>query len=331
MSAAYAEERTIEEPTMNVERWNAPRRIADLALIVIALIAMLLVSTHALGAGAGARTFATPEEAADALVQAVKSHNRSNILSVLGNVGDWIRSGDAVADRATGDRFVAAYEAKHALVRDGDKVTLTLGNDNYPFAFPMAKVGDRWRFDSEAGREEMLARRIGENELAAIEVLQAIVDAQIEYAREDRNGDGVLAYAQKFASSPGKRDGLYWQTKASEPPSPMGSLVAHAAGEGYRKSERGPTPYHGYYFHMLRGQGKNAASGALDYVVKGRAIGGFAVVAYPAKYGNSGIMTFIVNQDGKVYQKDLGRETASLAATMRRFDPGPGWAPVDGK
>jgi len=178
-----------------------------------------------------------------------------------------------------------------------------------------------------AGRDELLARRIGQNELDVIKVLQAIVDAQNEYASEDRNGDGVLSYAQKFASASGKHDGLYWPVNAGEPPSPLGALVARAAGQGYAKSE-GPTPFHGYYYRMLKGQGKNAASGAFDYVVRGRAIGGFAVVAYPARYANSGIMTFIINQDGKVYEADLGRETQAKASAMQLFDPGKGWSEV---
>ena len=162
-------------------------------------------------------------------------------------------------------------------------------------------------------------------------MLQAIVDAEQEYASEDRAGDGVLAYAQRIASRPGKRDGLYWPAKAGEPESPLGVLVAQAAGEGYKQSDKPPTPYHGYLYRMLKGQGKNAESGAFDYVVRGRGIAGFAVVAYPAKYGNSGIMTFIVNQDGKIYQADLGPETKAKAEGMQRFDPGKGWAAVDAK
>jgi hypothetical protein len=208
-----------------------------------------------------------------------------------------------IARRAS--HFVAAYETKHAIQRDGDKATLVVGSDDYPFAFPIVKSGEKWRFDTAAGKDELLARRIGQNELDVIKVLQAIVDAQNEYASEDRNGDGVLAYAQKFASSPGKHDGLYWPAKAGEPPSPAGALVAQRRGAGLREGP-GPTPFHGYYYRMLKGQGKNATSGAFDYVVRGRAIGGFAVVAYPARYGNSGIMTFIVNHDGKIYQADLG-------------------------
>jgi hypothetical protein len=223
---------------------------------------------------------------------------------------------------------VAEYEAKHVIAADGNKATLLLGDDGFPFAFPLVRNGDRWRFDTAAGKEELLERRIGGNELDTIKVLQAVVDAERDYASKDRNGDGVMSYAQKFASAPGKHDGLYWSTRAGEPESPLGPLLARAAGEGYKKSERAPMPYHGYYYRMLKGQGKNAESGAFEYVVHGRGIAGFAAVAYPAKYGNSGIMTFIVNQDGKVYQADLGPNTRDRASQMQRFDPGSGWSLV---
>jgi hypothetical protein len=297
---------------------------------------LALFTSFFVAAGAAAATqssFASPEEAAEALVKAVKARDRAATLAVLGpDAAAWISSGDAAADRTDVARFVAAYDAKHGIVREGDKATLTLGEDDFPFAFPIVRSSERWRFDTAVGKEEMLARRIGENELSAIEVLQAIVDAQMEYASEDRNGDGILAYAQKFASSPGKRDGLYWPTKNGEKESPLGELVATAAGEGYlKKSDKKPTAYHGYYYRLLTGQGKNAPSGELDYVVKGRAIGGFAVIAYPARYGNSGIMSFMVNQDGKIYQADLGPETAARARQMKLFDPGSEWKTVQAR
>jgi hypothetical protein len=277
-------------------------------------LVVAFVAAEACAAAASQKTFASPEDAASALVQAVKSRDRTATLVVLGNPGEWMSSGDATADRAAAERFVAAYEAKHAIARDGDKATLTIGEDGFPFAFPIIKNGDRWRFDTTAGREELLARRIGANELDTIKVLQAIVDAEREYASQDRNGDGVFTYAQKFESALGKHDGLYWPTKAGEAESPLGPLIANAAAEGYKKSDKGPTPYHGYNYRMLKGQGKNAESGAFDYVLRGRGIGGFAVVAYPAKYGNSGIMTFIVNQDGKIYQADWGDTAKKEAA-----------------
>ena len=317
------------EITMKPHRWNMGMRAREWVILVLALIVTALVASGAHAAAPSAqKSFASPEDAVTALVQAVKVHDRAQILAVLGNADEWISSGDAVADRASGERFVAAYETKHAIAVDGDTAKLTVGNDDYPFAFPIVKSADRWRFDTAEGKDELLARRIGQNELYTINVLQAIVDAQREYASADRNGDGVFAYAQKFASSPGKRDGLYWPVKAGEPPSPLGDLVAEAAGQGYGKKEKGTTPFHGYNYKMLKAQSKNAESGALDYVVRGRAIGGFAVVAYPARYANSGIMTFIVNQDGKVYQADLGKDTQAKASAMQRFDPGKGWSEV---
>jgi hypothetical protein len=317
------------EITMRADRWNGSVRA--LGKILLVLLVAAFVATGARAAAPGQKTFMSPEAASSALVQALKAHDRKATLAVLGDAGEWISSSDTVADNATRDQFVAAYEAKHAIAVDGDTARLTVGDNEFPFAFPIVKSGERWRFDTAAGKEELLARRVGRNELDAIKVLRAIADAQRDYASEDRNGDGVLDYAQKFGSSPGKHDGLYWPTKAGEPPSPLGELVARAGGEGYSKKSGGPHPYRGYYYRMLKGQAKSAESGAFDYVIHGRAIAGFAVVAWPAKYGNSGIMTLMVNQDGKVYQADLGPESSSRAAKIQRFDPGKGWSQVVGK
>jgi hypothetical protein len=293
------------------------------------LFAALTYAAGALAASAQ-QTFASPEDAASALVAAVKKDDIKTMRSVLGNAGGALSSGDPVADRAEADNFVKQYDAKHTIAPEGDTAKLTIGADDFPFAFPLVKSGDRWRFDTQAGIDELNARRIGKNELEAIKVLQAIVDAEREYASVDRDGDGVLVYARKFASTPGKRDGLYWPTKAGEPPSPLGELVARASAEGYKggKGKAGPTPFHGYYYRFLKGQSASADAPAFDYVVHGRAIGGFAVIAYPSKYGSSGIMTFIVNQDGKVYQSDLGPKTQEKANAMQRFDPGKGWSPA---
>jgi hypothetical protein len=302
--------------------------VRESARLLLAVLVGVFVVTGVRAAAPSQKSFATPDDAVNALVQAVKTNDRTAMLSALGDAGDWLSSGDAAADKARVERFLSEYDAKHTIIRDGDKATLTIGSDDFPFAFPLAKSGDRWRFDTAAGKEELLARRIGGNELSAIKVLQAIVDAELEYASEDRAGDGVLAYAQRFASRPGKRDGLYWPAKAGEPESPLGMLVAQATSEGYKQGDKPPTPYHGYLYRMLKGQGKNAESGAFDYVVRGRGIAGFAVVAYPARYGNSGIMTFIVNQDGKIHEADLGPETRAKAEGMQRFDPGKGWSAV---
>jgi len=302
-------------------------RAGDRAWLLVVLVALLLVATG-VRAASSQRSFESPQQAVEALMSTVQARDRAALIGVLGPAESWLFSGDRNADRAAFERFVARYRAKHAVVVDGDRATLTIGEDDYPFAFPMVRSGALWRFDTEAGRDELLARRIGENELSAIKVLQAIADAQREYASQDRNRNGILEYATRIDSSPGKRDGLYWRVKAGEAPSPLGPLLARASAEGYVKDKQGPTPYHGYYFRLLPGQAESAKSGALDYTVRGRTIGGFAAVAYPAKYGNTGIMSFIINQDGTVYQKDLGPDTRATGLKLQRFDPGPGWSPV---
>jgi hypothetical protein len=194
----------------------------------------------------------------------------------------------------------------------------------------VVKKGQSWVFDTEKGRQEILNRRIGENELNTIQTCLAFVDAQREYAIKDRDRNGLLEYAQKFLSDPGKKNGLYWQAKAGEPQSPLGPLAARARSEGYQGKQAGggPVPYHGYYYRILTAQGKNAPGGAYSYLVKGKMIGGFALVAYPAEYGNSGVMTFIVNHDGKVFQKNLGKNTAATAKGMKEYDPDKSWEEV---
>jgi hypothetical protein len=206
-------------------------------------------------------------------------------------------------------------------------LTLVIGKDDWPFPIPLKKVDDRWRFDTAAGKEEILNRRIGQNELSTIQTMLAYVDAQGDYAQLKRQQSGTAEYAQRILSSPGKKDGLYWPTAAGEPTSPFGPLVAAARTAGYRRAAKaqGPTPYHGYFFKVLTGQGPNAPGGAADYIVKGRMIGGFGLVAWPARFDDSGIMTFIVNHDGVVYQKDLGPQTAKIAPTISRFDPDQSW------
>ena len=237
-----------------------------------------------------------------------------------------LSSGDAVDDRLIAERFVARYETKHAIVADGDKrATLTVDADDFPFPYPLVKTTSGWRFDAKAGNAELLARRVGENELAVMNVLLAIVDAQREYAAQDRDNDGAPEYAAKFASTPGKKDGLYWPTASRRTSRVRSALWLRVPpGKGIKK-RMGPQPYHGYYFRLLKGQGPKATGGAYDYTIKGHTIGGFAVIAYPAKYANSGVMTFMVNHDGVVYEKDLGPDTANLARATTRFDPEPGW------
>jgi hypothetical protein len=273
-------------------------------------------------------TFKTPDEAAAALAAAVKSGGPRAILKVLGSGGrDIVSSGDDVADAETLQRFSAAYDAKHAIKAEGDKkAVVILGNDDFPFPIPLTRNKSGWAFDTAAGRLEILYRRIGRNELDAIQTCLAYVDAQNEYAEKDRTGAGVGVYAQSIVSTTGKKDGLYWPSSDGEQ-SPLGELAAQASAEGY-KVGAGRIPYHGYYFRILTQQGPNAPGGTLSYVVRGKMIGGFALLAYPAEYGNSGVMTFLVNHAGTVYQKDLGDYTMRLAQRMNWFDPDQTWKKV---
>lgn len=312
---------------------------------ILKACAILLVSvSFALGAldqmaeaeeGSAQETFSTPEEAVTAMVEALKTDNIKALAAVFGpGSEDIISSGDPVADRAEQERFVKTYEQKNRLAEESPgKMVLYVGEDDWPFPVPVIKEAGAWRFDAIEGREELLARRIGRNELSVIQVCLAIVDAQREYALKDRNSDGFLEYAQKFMSDPGKRNGLFWKVKEGDEQSPLGPLVAEAQGKGYSgmASAGEPIPYHGYYYGILKAQGKDAPGGAYDYVVKEKMIGGFAVVAYPAKYASSGVMTFIVNHDGVVYQKDLGEDTGKVAQSMKLFNPDDTWKKVEEK
>ncbi len=275
-------------------------------------------------------TFATPEEAAKALADAVRAQDGKALLAVVGPASkSWLFSGDKVADQNDWKTFLASYDEKNTLQKDGDaKATLTVGKDDWPFPAPIVKKNSKWAFDAEAGREELLNRRVGRNELDTIQTMLAIVDAQRDYAASDANGSGFPDYAKRFVSSPGKKDGLYWKTDEGKPQSPLGPLVAEAATEGYgkQKPKEGVRPsFHGYHYRMLTAQGKDAPGGAQEYMVGNRLMGGFAAVAWPAKYGSSGVMTFIVNHDGVVYEKDLGAQTASMAEAMTRYNPDATW------
>jgi Protein of unknown function (DUF2950) len=295
-------------------------------VFVICLMSMGAVGI-ALGASARQQGFLTPEAGVQALLDAAKGNDTTSLLHVLGPEAQaFISTGDPVSDRTSRERFVQQYEEAHTLVQSGEtKVILQLGKDEWPFPIPLVKDNTSWRFDSKEGKEEILNRNIGRNELDVIQVCLAYVDAQLEYYMRNPQGDALLQYASKFLSTPGKRDGLYWETTADEPPSPFGPLVARARGEGYKQAGSKPTPYHGYYYKMLTGQGPSAPGGAYDYVVRGKMIGGFAMVAYPAQYGASGIVTFIVNHDGVVYEKDLGPNTAATAQSMTKFNPDKTW------
>jgi hypothetical protein len=272
------------------------------------------------------QVFQSADEAAAALATAVKSGVKKDMLKVFGPDGeDIISSGDETSDASYREKFTTAYDAKHAISMEGDrKAVLMLGPNDYPFPVPLVHGKTGWEFDAEAGRQEVLFRRIGHNEFDAIQTSLAYVDAQNEYADKDR-GAGPGVYAQRIVSTPGHKDGLYWPADGEE--SPFGELVADASAEGY-KVGGGPQPYHGYYYRILTKQGPHAAGGELDYVVNGKMIGGFALVAYPAEYGNSGVMTFIVNHAGTVYQKNLGANTEALAKRITSFDPDKSWEKV---
>ena len=273
------------------------------------------------------QAFSSAEDAAAQLAAAVKTGTRSAIMKVLGNDAENIvESGDDVADAATRQRFLSAYDAKHSIKVEGNKqATLILGADDFPFPIPLVNNKGGWEFDAAAGRIEILYRRIGRNELDAIQTSLAFVAAQNEYAEKDRTGDGAVVYAQRIVSTPGKKDGLFWRDDRA--PSPLGDLAAQASAEGYKVGEQA-APYHGYYFRILKGQGSDAPGGAFYYVVKGKMIGGFALIAYPAEYGNSGVMTFMVNHAGTVYEKDLGERTERIAKRIILFDPDQTWKKV---
>jgi Protein of unknown function (DUF2950) len=273
------------------------------------------------------KSFDSLDDAVNAFVAAIRAADRKAIVAILGPEGrPLVSSGDDVADRAAFQRFVAEYDRAHRLEGGGGKVVLFIGDDDFPFPIPLVPDGPRWIWDTEAGDEEILNRRIGRNELAAIEVCLAYVDAQREYYAWSPAGTAILEFAQRLASTKGKRDGLFWEAKPGERPSPLGPLVADARAAGYRRAQGGgPTPYYGYLYRMLFAQGPDASGGAYDFVVKGHMIGGFALVAFPARYAVSGIMTFIVSHDGVVYQKDLGPKTTQIAEAMKSYNPDSTW------
>ena len=295
-------------------------------LVPFTVVALLCAAASA---AVAQQAFKTPDEAAGALVRAAKAGDMKALVTVLGPDGeDIVSSGDEVADAATREKFVTAYDAKHQITMEGDnKAIIVIGQDDFPLPIPIVRKEGMWRFDTAAGRDEILFRRVGENELDAIQAALAYVDAQNEYAEKDRTGAGMNTYAQRIISQPERKDGLYWPTSQGEEPSPLGELVAQATAQGYRVGG-GRTPFHGYYFKILTKQGPAAPGGELDYVVNGKMIGGFALVAYPAEYRNSGVMTFIVSHAGDVFQKDLGPNTPKLAERIKSFNPDSTWQKV---
>jgi archaellum component FlaF (FlaF/FlaG flagellin family) len=273
--------------------------------------------------------FKSPDEAVAALVAAARADNSRDLMKVLGADGrEILFSGDPVADKNTRSAFLIAFDLKHQIVKKGDSAAdLVIGPNDWQLPIPLIQKAGAWQFDTATGRREVLARRIGRNELDAVQAALAYVDAQNDYASMNPQGSKVDTYAQRIISSPGKKDGLYWPAAANEPQSPLGETFALATIQGYRPGADA-TPYHGYYYKVLTGQGANAPGGAMSYLAKGNLIGGFGLVAYPAEYGNSGVMTFIVNHSGVVLQKDLGPNTARIASRMTAFDPDPTWRKV---
>lgn len=272
--------------------------------------------------------FASPEDAGNAIIAAAKAGDKDAVLAIFGrDAKDVIYSADPVADKNAVATFVAKYDVMHRWRKmlDNSQVLL-VGADNYPFAIPLKQnANGKWFFDIAAGKDEVQSRRIGRNELATIDVCNAVAAAQAEYFARPHDGQPAKQYALKFISDDGKQNGLYWKSSQGQPPSPLGPLAAYATNEGYKANPNGPTAFHGYYFRMLKGQTDKAPGGARDYVVNGKMTGGFAFVAYPAEYGNSGVMTFMVNQDGALLQKDLGKTTTEMATSMSVFDPDPSW------
>jgi hypothetical protein len=282
---------------------------------------------------AGEKSFATPQEAAQALVSAAEKNDTVSLLKLFGPQGaDIVQSGDAAEDKNSRTEFARRAQEKIEVriePSNPNRATIIAGANDWPFPVPLVrmKTTGQWRFDAARGRVEILARRVGRNELVAIDVCRAYVEAQMEYASRDRDANGILEYARKMVSSPGKKDGLYWEGEADNlVPKAFADAAAAMAAEGKK-----PTPYHGYYFRILTAQGPDAPGGERSYVVKGMLMGGFAMVAYPAEYGVSGIKTFLVNHRGIVYEKDLGETTGTLAAQMTRFNPDKTWQAVEGE
>jgi hypothetical protein len=284
----------------------------------------------AIAAGAEQKTFATPEEAVDALLAALKADDDTALFAIFGDTHrTLIGNPDRAASSANRAKAVAAMQTYRLLEERGkDRRVLLIGDQAWPLPIPLIRAGERWRFATEEGEDELINRRIGANERSAIRVLRAYLDAQKDYAVRDRNGDGVLQYAQRLGSTAGKHDGLYWPADAAkgEEASPLGPLVADSAA--YLKGRTRFDPYRGYRFRILTRQGKSAPGGAYSYVINGRMVAGFAMVAYPAQYGESGVMTFIVSHNGKVFEKDLGRNSPEIGAKLTAFDPGAGWKEV---
>lgn len=307
---------------------RTPYKVINAAAILAMLVFVCACEKREQQPVAEERYFATPEQAVAALVTALEHGDVTRVERLLGMQG-LLSSGDDIADQAARERFLSRYHEWSELVAGGSNdLVLKVGRDPWPMPIPLHRRGGHWSFDGRAGAEELVLRRIGRNELRAIQVMRGYVEAQQEYASASRDGAAAGIYAQRVSSTPGQHDGLYWPTTMGEPPSPLGPLIAAAAQEGYAGTNPAGKPYRGYRYRMLFAQGPSAPGGARDYLVDGKLKEGFALVAYPEKYGASGITTFMVNQDGIVWQSDLGEQTAQRAAALRAFDPDRSWIPI---
>jgi hypothetical protein len=322
------------EDAMNKQN-NTTAAVSGRRRIIGLIISIALSAAGAIpmasAADRHAATFGSPEQAADALAEAWNSGSKRELLKIFGPAGEkLVSSGDPVAEKEARTRLASAYAEQHRIeVEAGRKAVIVMGKDEWSYPIPLIKQGEVWRFDVKAGAQQIIDRRIGRNELNAIKVCHAYVEAQREYAAIDRTGDGVREYARRVASTKGKHDGLYWTALKDEEESPLGPLAAAAEAQGYSAaSAEGRKPFHGYLYRILTRQGENAHGGAQDYVVEGHLAGGFALVAFPATYGDSGVMTFIINQHGIVFEKNLGANTAKIARRMKAYDPDPTWKVV---
>jgi hypothetical protein len=318
----------VRPPPVHVRRHRKPVRLAG--LVIAAAWVSLAAAGSAVAGEKAQRDFATAQQAVDALVAAVRSSDQKETVRILGPEGEkLVHSGDKIADREGRTQFLKAYDTAHRVDVDGDSTaTLVVGAEHWSLPIPIVRQADRWHFDTVASAQKIIDRRVGRNELNVIQVCRQYVAAQREYASEQRPGSAPHDYARRFHSRSGQHDGLYWEAKGPEAQSPLGPLIASAQAEGYESEE--PTlyhsPYHGYLYRILTRQGAHASGGAKDYVVKGHMTGGFALVAYPARWGDSGIMTFIVNQDGIVFEKNLGPDTEQLARQITEYDPDSSWS-----
>jgi len=311
---------------------RSSRGMIFIAALLVTAMAVFILSMPLMAAESQKR-FSSPEDALKGLVEAVKAKDKAALDRIFGPSGKDLRSSDEVQAAAEFEEFTKHAAEKTSLVKVNDsKVIIHIGNENWPYPIPLVKVNGKWIFDTEAGKEEVLNRRIGEDELTAILVCRSYVKAQREYVLKDWDGDGILAYAQKLRSDPGTKNGLFWRHAPGEAVSPLGELVAQARIEGYKKEKsvfkEQPMPFHGYYFKILTKQGEHAPGGKYDYIINGNMVGGFGLVAFPSNWGKSGVMAFIVNQQGKVFQKNLGPDTSSIAQEMQAYDPDETWTLV---